>query len=256
MLSSTQCDDYEPLLAAYALGEGDPETSAALEAHLATCPRCQASLNAYRAVAQVLPLGVPAAEPSPDLRSRLLERMASESQGRTADRHSRFRATRWRAPLRWRQVALLLNAGVLVMLLVWNVTLQQQQQERAARQRQSWAVVSQILSTPGVEQFMLTGEAATPAASGALMFAPGEQLGCLVVTGMPQLAPDQVYQLWLIRGDQRTSGGTFRVDQTGNGWLLVEQPVTLDRFEAVGITTEPAGGSPGPSSPRIIGGTL
>jgi anti-sigma factor RsiW len=47
------CDEIQPWLAAYALG--DAEEGAAARAHLATCPRCQHDLQEYRLVAGLLP---------------------------------------------------------------------------------------------------------------------------------------------------------------------------------------------------------
>lgn len=252
MLPGTHCDDYEPLLAAYALGERDPETISRLEAHLAVCPHCRDRLNQCLQVARVLPLSAPDAVPSPDTRARLLQRVAAEQTGA----RRRWRLPRWSVPRLWRRVALVLNAVVLVALLVWNIQLHQAQQERLARQRQAWAAVSQILNDPGVRGFRLTSDTDALPASGTLLFTPGKSLGCLVVEHMPPLPPDQTYQLWLLRDEQRVSGGTFRVDENGSGWLLVQHTQPLDSFDRMGITTEPLGGSPGPTSDRVIGGML
>jgi anti-sigma-K factor RskA len=93
-------------------------------------------------------------------------------------------------------------------------------------------------------------------ANGTLWFTPEQAEGCLVVQDMPQLPSEQVYQLWLLQGEQRTSGGTFYVDSEGNGWLLISLATPLSSFERIGVTIEPDGGSPGPTTPRLIGGDL
>jgi anti-sigma-K factor RskA len=77
-----------------------------------------------------------------------------------------------------------------------------------------------------------------------------------VVNNMPALPADRVYQLWLVADGQRISGGTFRVDADGRGALLVQPPQPWSAYQRLGVTTEPTGGSPGPTSPRVIGGTL
>jgi hypothetical protein len=78
----------------------------------------------------------------------------------------------------------------------------------------------------------------------------------LYVEHFPQLPPNKVYQVWLLQGETRTSGGTFSVDKEGNGVLFIHSPDAVKAFEAVGITPEPAGGSPGPTAPPIVRGPL
>jgi hypothetical protein len=55
---------------------------------------------------------------------------------------------------------------------------------------------------------------------------------------------------------QRENGGAFRVDEQGFGMISVIAQRPFTAYQRVGITEEPAGGSPGPTSPRVIGATL
>jgi anti-sigma-K factor RskA len=70
---------------------------------------------------------------------------------------------------------------------------------------------------------------------------------------MPDIAPDQTFQLWLIEPDGGIhSGGIFRADPD-----IAYIPVPLDRplntYQAVGVSIEPAGGSAdGPTGPRVF----
>jgi anti-sigma-K factor RskA len=70
--------------------------------------------------------------------------------------------------------------------------------------------------------------------------------------GFPPLQEGQAYQLWLIRGDTRTSGGLFTVDDTGCGTYIFHPAQSLDDFDGMGITPEPATGSPGPTAPPVV----
>ncbi|MCW5843718.1 MAG: anti-sigma factor [Caldilinea sp.] len=81
-------------------------------------------------------------------------------------------------------------------------------------------------------------------------------VGILQASDFPPLAPDMTYQLWLIKDGQRTSGGLFTVSDTGNGTLIFSPPDTLDAFDGMGITPEPAGGSSGPTAPPVVTGSL
>src|SRR5436853_7868776 len=67
---SNQCDEFQPWLAAYALG--DAEGDWAQRARLAVCPRCRHTLHEYQLVAGLLPYSAPAAAPRPELRDQLL----------------------------------------------------------------------------------------------------------------------------------------------------------------------------------------
>ncbi|MFN8468542.1 MAG: anti-sigma factor [Caldilineaceae bacterium] len=70
--------------------------------------------------------------------------------------------------------------------------------------------------------------------------------------GFPPLAEGQAYQLWLLHGDTRTSGGLFTVDDTGCGTYIFHPSQSLEDFDGMGITPEPAAGSPGPTAPPVV----
>ena len=94
-------------------------------------------------------------------------------------------------------------------------------------------------------------------ARGFLLLKPDDLHAVLIVQNLPSLPQDRAYQIWLGRGDrQRDNGGVFRVDEQGFGLVSITAPRPFTAYQRVGITEEPAGGSPGPTSPRVIGGTL
>ena len=70
--------------------------------------------------------------------------------------------------------------------------------------------------------------------------------------GFPPLAEGQAYQLWLLHGDTRTSGGLFTVDEAGCGTYIFHPSQSLEDFDGMGITPEPATGSPGPTAPPVV----
>jgi anti-sigma-K factor RskA len=102
----------------------------------------------------------------------------------------------------------------------------------------------------------LVGAEATPDARGWIYVDPAADSALLVASRLPPLPPDRAYQLWLVRDGQRVSGGVFRVDPEGYGWLKVRAPQALASYTRVGITVEPLGGSPGPTGARVLGGDL
>jgi anti-sigma-K factor RskA len=79
-----------------------------------------------------------------------------------------------------------------------------------------------------------------------------DNVAVLRAEGFPPLPPDQAYQLWLVTGDDRTSGGLFTVDEYGCGTFVFHPTQSLDDFDGMGITPEPATGSPGPTAPPVV----
>ena len=79
----------------------------------------------------------------------------------------------------------------------------------------------------------------------------------LIVQDLPPLPQDRTYQLWLGWGDrQRDNGGCFASMSRALVWYASPRHRPFTAYQRVGITEEPAGGSPGPTSPRVIGATL
>jgi anti-sigma-K factor RskA len=110
-----------------------------------------------------------------------------------------------------------------------------------------------------LEEFTTMALVATdysPNSTGMLVISSDGEYGVLVVDELPVLDESQQYQLWLIYDGQRTSGGVFSVNDEGYGSLLIDSEQPLSSYPAFGITIEPAGGSPGPTGDKVLGGEL
>jgi anti-sigma-K factor RskA len=91
--------------------------------------------------------------------------------------------------------------------------------------------------------------------SGTLLYSLNDKTGALVVTNMPPLPANKVYQSWLIRGTGApVPGATFTVDDHGQGAVPVDPKAPT--FNVVAVTEEPAGGSAAPTSPILLQGQL
>jgi anti-sigma-K factor RskA len=155
---------------------------------------------------------------------------------------SRAPASRWPAPrLAWT----LAVAAVLALSLGFNLFL--------------WRRVNRLEAISAVLPGQIAVLAATEAAAGAhglVLFGDDGKQATLVVEDLPPLANDRQYQLWLILDGKRTSGGVFSVTPQGYGCMLILSALPLNSYQALGITVEPAGGSPGPTGQRVMGGSL
>ncbi len=129
-------------------------------------------------------------------------------------------------------------------LRVRNVTLQQQleTQEDILASYQAPGATTLALGD-------LTGE--NPAAAATSTVAAEAGVATFVARNLPPLSAAQVYQLWIIRGDQPLSAGIFSVDENGRATLPVDATLA-STYDAVGVSIEPAGGSETPTPDQII----
>jgi hypothetical protein len=93
----------------------------------------------------------------------------------------------------------------------------------------------------------VVGTDLAPTAGGMLYYLPNQQEGVIVVDALPLLPKGQCYQVWLHKGDQAVSGGTFYLGVDGRGIWPVRSPMSLSEVELVRVTMEPHGGSEQPS---------
>ena len=263
MAAPLSCDQCEELLVDYLLHALETEAVSAVTEHLSTCDRCRVQLEAYEAVLGQLAQAVPQQEPPAELGSRLLAEAVEGSMLTTSTPEPLQPPRRSTVRPRW---AFLLTAANVVLCLgvgwwTWHVQREaalvhqrwQDVQRQLALQRQAFT----LITAPEVRPVVLRSPKAESQARGVLLLQPEEPHAVLIVQDLPPLPQDRAYQLWLGFGDrQRDDGGVFRVDEQGFGMIPVTAPRPFTAYQRVGITEEPAGGSPGPTSPRVIGATL
>jgi hypothetical protein len=262
---SSLCDDIQPWLAAYALGDAE-EGAAAARAHLALCPRCQHDLREYRLVAGMLPFSAPEAVPQPELREQVIaavKRQVAEDKPSPASAQSGVRTVPARRPGRGRSFwAALSFAALALALLAWNISLRRELDSQAAivaLSRQNWQTMIVLLDDTALARYAVVADPAPAAgqdsAHGHFWASPQAQVACLVVQGLPDLQADQVYQVWLVRGDEQASGGTFDV-HNGKAWTFVHADEPIASYSDMFVTIEPASGSSAPSGPRVMSSAL
>lgn len=233
------------LLPAYALGSLDAEEATEVAQHLAVCPVCRAELASYQAVADQLALAAPGATPPAALKQQLMGRLQTpRAAPEPAARRSWWQQLAALSQSAW-PVRTLATLALLVVLVVSNLVWWQQSNRHKP-----------AVAPHGMQVVAMAGTDAAPGAVGTLVISGDGEYGTLVVDGLPTLDQAHQYQLWLIRDGQRTSGGVFSVNDEGYGALLISSEAPLSSYPSFGITVEPAGGSPGPTGDKVLGGSL
>ena len=255
-LSCDQCDEWLP---GYVLDALTSEETTATAQHIRTCERCQARLVAHEATIGRLGEAVALHEPSPEIYHRLMATITTDltpslqpaRQQPLPTRQRSFWLPRWAWALTLANALLFLGTGW-VAWQTWQPFVQgqsswQQMTQTLSVQRRALA----LLTEPTSRRISLSNGHQT---RGTLLLQSAADQAVLIVQNLPPLPANRVYQLWLIRDGIRDNGGTFQVDAEGFGMLSIQAPHTFKDYQAAGITEEPAGGSPGPTSPRVIGG--
>lgn len=103
---------------------------------------------------------------------------------------------------------------------------------------------------------VLHGTEVAPLAHGMIVVAENHTRGVLLAFGLPVPPEGYAYQLWLIRNDERASGGVFRVTSEGHAVHRIQISEPLSRFPSFRITVEPDTGSEYPTGDRIMDGSL
>lgn len=242
------------LAGAYVLGALSPEEEQDFRSHLRECEECRQEVAELRAVVDVLPLAVQAAEPPADLKRRILSAVTTEPEEppqqpvpipSSKPRHRWFTAPS--AVLL--AAALVLAAG----LGLWNIRLRQQVHDQQTALSFHQRVESALAQGATVSR--VAGTAAVPSASAALVQPRNGQPAYLIVQGLPATPASRVYQLWLLHGLTPHSAGTFTY--RGTAAQVVPLPLSSRGYSATALTSEPGPrGSRLPTGEKLLLGAL
>ncbi|PPK90904.1 anti-sigma-K factor RskA [Kineococcus xinjiangensis] len=270
-----EVDDVHTLVGAYALDALEPHERVTFDGHLAGCDDCRSAVTEFSDTAALLGEAVATAAPA-TLRTSVLAAVARTPQddrpgGGTAtaahdapvslaERRERRDARRGGAP-RWPLALAAACAAVAVGIGGWAWDVQQdatQAQQVALRAQQDAtqaqraaqdagrhvAVVNELLTAPDSRVQTVTGRGG---ATATVVHAGREAV--VVGADMPATGPDRGYQLWLIEGGDIRPAGMLERD--GAGHYVAYVPDT-GGVPTLGVTEEPAGGSPQPTSEPLL----
>jgi anti-sigma-K factor RskA len=140
--------------------------------------------------------------------------------------------------------------GQLAQLQTENAQLQQvnvELQQQLRNQDAQWEVIANphqviaLASTPDA-----------PSASGAFFLRDNE--GVLILHGLPPLAEDQTYQLWILPPEGPSiPADLLAIDDTQAARLAVNIPPEQSDLVGIGVSREPAGGSQTPTTIVLLG---
>ena len=233
-----------PLLAIDALPEAE---SSEVRRHLLTCASCRRLLSEFDDVGAALLASVPTVEPPAAVAANLRRWVASQQRApQSSDRAKIGR----RLPVlpRWAWIGAAF--AVLALLAIGVYSLIPQTADSPDNE------MAQLAKTPGMVNVSIKGTDAAPKSWGRVVANPDSADGYLMVGDLASLPPQKAYQVWLVRDTERNSAALFTVDTTGKATVRLKAPDAIRNYREVGVTVEPVGGSPWPTTARVIGGVL
>ncbi len=137
----------------------------------------------------------------------------------------------------------LANRNTTIAELSQQLELIEAQLEQNQLQLAFFAAPTQIVTLVGTEK--------APDAGG--VFYQHNERGLLVLHGLAPLPPDQTYQLWLIPADAApVSAGLLAMQSVDINRQQIVLPAAALTYNAIGISIEPATGSPTPTAGEIV----
>ncbi|MER6995914.1 anti-sigma factor [Streptomyces sp. NPDC000410] len=236
--------ELHTLTGAYALHALGERERARFERHLEACPACAQEVRELGATA--VRLGLAATEtPPPAMKAHVLARVATVRQEPPrigAPPARRVRPGARRSLLRFALAACLTASAGLGGIALWQLRAADEARDTARQAQRRTEELAQVLTAPDVR----TSSAALGdgGASGTVAVSRERDRAVFLASGLPEPGVGKVYQLWF------ADGGTMRpaglLDPSGGAALLMDGPV--GRATGMGVTVEPAGGSPAPTS--------
>jgi hypothetical protein len=215
--------------APYVLGALTDAEVEEFSAHLNSCAVCREEVAALQVVAAALPAAAPQVSASEDLKQRVLATVRQEASlhGAAAPVPAAARPPA-RAWPRWRPV--LAAAGLVAAAA---------------------AALAVALAPGGGSDStrVIRAEVLAPRASATVRVSDGHAE--LNVAGMPQTAPNRVYEVWIERsGAPQPTDALFTVSSAGAATVGV--PGSVGGVKKILVTSEPLGGSRVPTRAPVI----
>ncbi|CAM5531657.1 anti-sigma factor [Streptomyces narbonensis] len=238
--------DLHALAAAYALDALDPAERDDFAAHLPHCEDCRRDVAEFEATAARL-AGATAQEPPPALKQRTMagidgvRQLPPQVPTTGATRSLTHTLRRKAGPL---ALAACLAAAVsFAGLAAWQYQESQHARHQAQQAEQRLDTVSTVLAAPDART---THGRATNGALTTVVSSDRQNKAVITATGLPAPAQGTTYQLWLDQDGTMQPAGFLHSDGT----------VALDGdpadATAVGLTLEPTGGSPRPTTTPLL----
>jgi anti-sigma-K factor RskA len=141
------------------------------------------------------------------------------------------------------------NQESLASLRTTNETLQAESRQLTDWQKKQDQVTA-LLRQPGTRTLVLQGNDKAPKGEVLVFWNATSKQVVINASSLPQLGPDQQYQLWSLVDGKPIDAGVFDVAQSGRAVQQLNRSIA--RADAFAITVEKRGGSPAPTMSTLL----
>jgi anti-sigma-K factor RskA len=242
--------DIHTLTGAYAADALPEDERRFFEAHLAECDACAQEVAELQATAAIL--GAASYEtPPPGMKSAVLaeiDRIRQEPPLTTAGGTAGGRqSAAARAMARWTTNLALPAAAVVVIVVLGLGAVVANLNARLGEVETASTSVTEVLAAPDAQLVAAEGPDGSHA---QIVVSESRGEAVFVASGLEPAPHEHTYELWLIDDTGATPAGLFDVDDRGRATRIMTGD--LASTLAIGVTVEPAGGSPQPTTEPIM----
>ena len=239
--------DPHTLAGAHALDALSEEDRERFERHLGVCESCRAEAASLRDAAGRLAEAT-AAAPPPRLRGLVLAEAARTRQQpppvRVAERVRRsWHGVGW--PAAPRLAVAIAGVGILVALALGTLLINDQHQLHMDEAQRSQ--IAAVLNAPDADIMTVPARAH---GSATVVMSHADHALVLTTARLPALPATECYQVWLMGSHRMKSAGKLPPAKQGMTPPMIVAGVAAG--DEMGVTIEPAGGSPRPSFPPVL----
>ena len=244
------CEQVRELLDAYALGAAGAAEASFIEEHVADCVRCWSSLDEAQRVTAYLALSTVLQKAPQSLRSRVL---AEAERRRRPSLPSFPGRLRWLWPAATGALAAgAVAAATFALVLQAEVNDLRDDRDRLASDTQNAGAVLEeqrqlmaVLAAPDAQQISLDPADPNSEALAVYYWSRTSRTGALLSNNLPPLREGQVYEVWLLTGDEVYDVGSFE-SWNGVGQLSMDIKDVSGRPVGIGVSIEDAEGAEEP----------
>jgi anti-sigma-K factor RskA len=283
------------MLPLHALGALEEDEARALEAHLAACAECRAELDEWRESTAALAYSAERAEPSAQLRSRIMGSLREQQQSTSTKTAARDGGGDGQASLApsnvvpfeksprrslspaWRMAAIAASIAFIALLtsliVLWtrNSAMEteiarltnrlNQIEGELARERSEKELIA-TRARQDMEMFTastittLKGTEVAPHAYAKLAYDAHTGRAMLMADNLPPAPAGKAYQLWYIAGNKPLPGKVFTPDANGHAEVRDQAPAAGLDANIFAVTLEPSSGVSAPTGDKYLLGAV
>jgi anti-sigma-K factor RskA len=237
--------DVHTLTGAYVANALSDDERRFFERHLDACPTCAAEVTSLLTVATRLAASSEV-EPPPGMKSAVMAQIDQTPQERGNRPSGRPRRTHARS-MGVVQRTLLPVAAVFALIALVSAVMAANLSTRVDELEIAAQRMTETMNAEDAQFIQMDGPGGSRV---RIVMSPQLGTAVFMVAGMEPAPHEHTYELWLHGDGQPLPAGVFDVDADGSATHLVA--ADMSSVQAIGVTVEPLGGSPVPSSDPIM----